>query len=204
MPSVNGMEWQGTLEDVYYTPGVHVRFLSLGKLESQGWVIRLRKDGMLLRDRGGDVNDIDKVNNVYPTEPRIVPTRKVLAVWMGDYREMTVPELVQYLQKVMTKATARGNGAKVTLMTWRTTAGTSVVQDSGSVSEERHKWDSHQQLTCEDTQSQCMCCVRSGQSVGGGVGGRCWGEVLGGRICTHRADIIEHCRRFSLSLRHYC
>jgi len=34
--SVNGLEREADLEDVYYAPGVHVRLLSLGKLESQG------------------------------------------------------------------------------------------------------------------------------------------------------------------------
>ena len=75
--SVNGMEQQGTLEDVYYTPGIHVQLVSLGKLESQGWDIHLWKDWMVLRDWVGDVfAEIDKVNNIYLMELRIVPPRK--------------------------------------------------------------------------------------------------------------------------------
>ena len=34
---INGQEHEVDLEDVYYTPQVHVRLLSMGKLEDQGW-----------------------------------------------------------------------------------------------------------------------------------------------------------------------
>src|SRR5258706_11347605 len=37
--SVGGVEREADLEDMYYIPDVHVRLLSMGKLESQGWVI---------------------------------------------------------------------------------------------------------------------------------------------------------------------
>ena len=46
--SVDGVEREADLEDVYYVPDVHVRLLSLGKLESQGWVVRLKGGGMEL------------------------------------------------------------------------------------------------------------------------------------------------------------
>ena len=51
MPMVlsNGLE-RG-VEDVHYSPGVHARLVSLGKLEGQGWDVRLRDGGMELRDR---------------------------------------------------------------------------------------------------------------------------------------------------------
>ena len=40
--SIDGLEQQDTLGYVYYAPGVHVRLVSLGKLEGQGWDIRRR------------------------------------------------------------------------------------------------------------------------------------------------------------------
>jgi hypothetical protein len=39
--SANGLEREAELEDVYYTPAVHVQLVSLGKLEGQGWDIHL-------------------------------------------------------------------------------------------------------------------------------------------------------------------
>ena len=118
--SVNGLERQGTLEDVYYTPGVQARLISLGKLQKQGWDIRIREDGMVLRDRAGDVfADIDMVNNVFPTKLRIVSPGNALVAWTSEYRERTIPELVQHLQKVAMAATARGGeSTEATLMTW--------------------------------------------------------------------------------------
>ena len=40
--SVNGWEQHGTLEDVYYAPGVHVQLISPGKLENQGWDVHFQ------------------------------------------------------------------------------------------------------------------------------------------------------------------
>ena len=118
--SVNGLEWQGTLEDMYYTPGVHSRLISLGKLQKQGWDIRIREDRMVLRDRARNVfADIDMVNNVFLMKLRIVSLRNALVVWTSKYRERTIPELVQHLQKVAMAATARGGESiEGTLMTW--------------------------------------------------------------------------------------
>jgi len=71
--SVNGMEREADLEDVYYAPGVHVRLVSLGKLESQGWGICLQNGGMELKNRDGDVfTNVKKVNNVYPMGVRVM------------------------------------------------------------------------------------------------------------------------------------
>src|SRR5258706_13249176 len=53
--SVGGVEREADLEDVYYVPDVHVRLLSMGKLESQGWVIQLKDGAMELWDRLGDL-----------------------------------------------------------------------------------------------------------------------------------------------------
>ena len=118
--SVNGLEWQGTLEDVYYTPGVHSRLISLGKLQKQGWDIRIREDGMVLRDRARNVfADINMVNNVFLTKLRIVSPRNALVAWTSEYRERTILELVQHLQKVAMATTTRGGESiEGTLMTW--------------------------------------------------------------------------------------
>ena len=118
--SVNGQEQHGTLEDVYYTPGVHAQLILPGKLEDQGWDVCFRKDGMVIRDQAGDVfADIDKINKVYPTRFWAVPPGNALAMWTNEHNEWTTPELVQHLQNVTMTATARGgNSIEATLMTW--------------------------------------------------------------------------------------
>ena len=59
---VDRKECEVDLEDVYYTSRVHERFLSMGKLEDQGWDFSLCMD---LRDYNGDLfADIVKVNKV--------------------------------------------------------------------------------------------------------------------------------------------
>ena len=108
------------MEDMYYTPGIQVQLVSLGKLEGQGWDIRLRDSGMVLRNPAGDVFvDIKKVHNVYLVELRAIPQRTALVAWMDNHRELTYPELVECLLKVAMTVMARGeNGMEATLMTW--------------------------------------------------------------------------------------
>ena len=49
-----------------------MRLVSLGMLESQGWGVCLQNGGMELTNRDGDVfTNVEKVNNVYPMEPRL-------------------------------------------------------------------------------------------------------------------------------------
>jgi hypothetical protein len=48
----NGLEQEEDLQDVYYAPRVHAQLLSPGKLESQGWDIRLCEGGMELPESG--------------------------------------------------------------------------------------------------------------------------------------------------------
>ena len=68
--SANGLEREADLQHVYYALGVHVRFMSLGKPEGQGWDVRLCDGGMELRNRDGDLfTDVAKVNDVYPVGP---------------------------------------------------------------------------------------------------------------------------------------
>jgi hypothetical protein len=57
---------------IWMAPGVHVRLLSLRKLEGQGWDICLKDGRMELRDREGDVFAVvSRVNNVYPMELKV-------------------------------------------------------------------------------------------------------------------------------------
>jgi hypothetical protein len=106
----NGLEWEEDLQDVYYAPEVHVRLVSLGKLESQGWGIRLCDGGMELQNQGGDLfANIDRVNNVYPMALKVVPPKAGLAVQtnIGEGVDPTHKELVDCLQKVVLAATAK-------------------------------------------------------------------------------------------------
>ena len=118
--SANGIEREVDLEDVYFAPGVHVRLLSLGKLEGQGWDIRLKDGEMELRDQEGDVfTNITRVNNVYPMELKVKTPG--LSAWMdtSEDADPTHQELVDRLGKVAMTATAKGGrGTEATLMTW--------------------------------------------------------------------------------------
>ena len=99
--SANGLEREVDLEDVYYAPGIHTRLVSLGKLEGQGWDVRLRDGGMELRDRDGDLfADVEKVNNVYPVRLTVIPSRAGMAAWTteGEEDEATHEELARRLE----------------------------------------------------------------------------------------------------------
>ena len=104
---------------MYYTPGIQVQLVSLGKLEGQGWDIHLQDSRMVLRNPAGDIfADIKKVHNIYLVELRVIPQRTTLVAWMDDHRELTYLELVEHLLKVTMTVMARGgNGMEVTLMT---------------------------------------------------------------------------------------
>jgi len=119
---INGQEHKVNLEDVYYAPQVHVRLLSMGKLEDQGWDVCLCKGGMELRDHnGGLFADIAKTNKVYLVELRLVASGAGLAGWMTNSGEdkSTYQELLGRLGKVTMTATARGgSGPKALLWTW--------------------------------------------------------------------------------------
>ena len=121
MSSVNGLERQQELEDVYYAPGVHVRLVSLGKLKGQGWGISLQEGRMELQGQEGDMfASVEKVNNVYPMEASVIPPWSVLAAWTDEDKqvEMTHDELIQHLEMVALAAMARGgNGMAASLMT---------------------------------------------------------------------------------------
>ena len=120
--SVNGLECQQELEDVYYAPGVHVWLVSLGKLEGQGWGVSLREGRMELRGQEGDMfASVEKVNNVYLMEASVIPPRSMLAAWTDEDKqvEMTHNELIQHLETVVLAAMSRGgNGMAASLMTW--------------------------------------------------------------------------------------
>ena len=96
------------LEEVFYIPDVHVRLLSLGKLESQGWGIRLKDSRMELRDRRGDLFAVgSKVNNVYPME--LIAPGLVITAWMNDggSKEPTHQEIVVRLDEFAMVTMAR-------------------------------------------------------------------------------------------------
>ena len=76
----NGLEREADLQHVYYAPGVHVRLVSLGKPEGQGWDVRLCDGGMELRNRDGDLfTNVGKGNNIYPVVLNMIPLRATLA-----------------------------------------------------------------------------------------------------------------------------
>ena len=87
-----------------------MRLVSLGKLEGQGWDVRLCDGGMELRNRDGDLfADVEKVNNVYLVGLNVISPRTALAVCTmdGDDAEPTHDELVELLDKVAVVATAK-------------------------------------------------------------------------------------------------
>ena len=58
-------------------------------------------------------------HNVFLTKLWIVSLRNALVAWTSEYRERTILELVQHLQKVAMATTARGGESiEGTLMTW--------------------------------------------------------------------------------------
>jgi hypothetical protein len=119
--TANGLEQEAELQDVYYTPGVHVRLVSLGKLEGQGWDIRLCDGRMELRDRSENLfADIQKANNVYPAKLKVIPPRTGLAAWtMEGDEDATHDELGERLATVAMVATVKGaDGTRASLMTW--------------------------------------------------------------------------------------
>ena len=84
--AINGLEREAELQDLYYTPRVYVRLVSLGKLKGQGWDACLCDGRMELRDRNEDLfADIEKANNVYPAKLKVISPRTGLATWKeGD------------------------------------------------------------------------------------------------------------------------
>ena len=70
--SANGLERQSALQDVYYAHGAHGHLVSLGKLEGQGWDVRLCEGGMEPR-----IWDGDPFTNV--AKENVIPLRAALA-----------------------------------------------------------------------------------------------------------------------------
>ena len=109
------------LQDVYYAPGVHVRLVSRGKLEGQGWDVCLCDGGMEPRNRDGDLfANVEKVNNVYLVGLNVISPRASSATCTmdGDDGELTHNELIERPSKVMMVATAKRTGSiRVTLLT---------------------------------------------------------------------------------------
>jgi hypothetical protein len=98
MTSVEGINREVDLEDVYYVPGVHVHLLSLGKLAGQGWEVCIMDGGMELKDRSGELFAVvKKTNNIYPVELTVLTPSHGLAAWMGEEAcmEPTYQDIVQ-------------------------------------------------------------------------------------------------------------
>ena len=116
----DGVERMADIRDVYYVLGVHVRLLSLGKLESQGWTVCLKDGGMELLDRSGDrFAFVGRVNNVYPVKLAIVLQDSGFTVWMEEGAGPTHQEVIKRLDNIALVATAKGGqGSPVSLMTW--------------------------------------------------------------------------------------
>lgn len=78
--------------------------------------------GMEVRDWCGDlVTIVSKVNNVYPTELKVIAPSAETVAWRDDRgcREPTHQDIVGCLNSVMLAATAKGEkDSKATLMTW--------------------------------------------------------------------------------------
>ena len=105
---------------MYYTPGVHVRLGSLGKLEGQGWDACLCDGRMEPRDRNEDLfADIEKANNVYPARLKVISPRTGLATWTEGEEDATHDESGERLATVAVVAAAKGGGGtRTSLMTW--------------------------------------------------------------------------------------
>ena len=99
--SANGLERESDRQDVYYAPGAHARLVSLGKLEGQGWDVRLCEGGMEPRNWDGD--PFTKVN----VGPNMIPLRTALAACAtdGNNAEPTHDVLVEHLDGVAMVAT---------------------------------------------------------------------------------------------------
>ena len=132
--SVDGVEREADLEEVFYMPDVHVRLLSLGKLESQGWGIQLKDGSIALRDqRGGLFAVLSKFN---PVELTVIAPGSVIAGWTnhGGSKEPTHEAIVARLDEFTMVATAEG--FRSGFIDLASSAGSSVLQGSrGSSSE---------------------------------------------------------------------
>jgi len=120
--SVGGVEREADLEDVYYVPDVHVRLLLMGKLESQGWVIRLKDGAMELWDRLGDLFAvISKSNNVYLVKLTIVTPDSGFAAWLGKEvgTDQSPEDVVKHINDYALLTTAKGvHSSDTSLLTW--------------------------------------------------------------------------------------
>ena len=119
---VDGVDHEAVLEDVYFVPEVHVWLLSLGKLESQGWSVRLANGSMELWDKCGKLFAVvNRVNNVFPSRLTIVAPDTEFAAWMSDgpSEDQVHRDTVKRLDDYALVATAKGgHGEDASLMTW--------------------------------------------------------------------------------------
>lgn len=98
------------ITEVLYAPAMSARLLSLGKLQDQGWNIRLGKDGMKVCDSQGMlIAEVEKRSGVYPLCVQAVPGTR-----MANYPELgrdpTTTELVHWLQDANVAFVATADG----------------------------------------------------------------------------------------------
>ena len=110
------------LQDMYYTPGIHVRLVSFGKLLHQGWTVHCSKTNIELHTEEGSLfTNIEMANNVYPIRLNIAHLQPALATWTveGFKAELALDELAERLGRVVMVAMAKGpNGKRALLLTW--------------------------------------------------------------------------------------
>jgi len=118
--SANSLGREADIQNVYYAPEVHARLVSLGKLEGQGWDVRLRDGTIELRDRDWEhVCRYCEGEQCLSGEAQCDSPKAGFAAWTTEGEDPTHEELLERLGKVAVVVTAKGaDGMRATLMTW--------------------------------------------------------------------------------------
>jgi hypothetical protein len=109
------------ITEVLYAPAMSAHLLSLGKLQDQGWNIRLGKNGMTVYDSQGKlIAEVEKRSGVYPLCIQAVPgTRMANYAELG--RDPTMTELAHWLQEANVAFVVTAKGTHIissTLLDW--------------------------------------------------------------------------------------
>jgi len=160
--SANSLGREADIQDVYYGPEAHGQLVSLGKLEGQGWDVRLSDGTMEPRDRDGDLSaKITKARNDYPVKLNVILPKAGFTAWTTEGEDPTHDELVERLRLGKVEIGGRGKRCRrheSDADELAPTAGSPVFQDWGGVSRERRRRCGHNGPAEEDTQSCCICC----------------------------------------------
>ena len=98
--TLNNKEVYGELVDVYYVPDSHTHLISFGRLLSQGWDIRVSRNGLVLQDTKGHlVMDVPMKNYVFPMSLRTVYPSSSLLAYMesGEVTDQYLDERLETL-----------------------------------------------------------------------------------------------------------